>query len=117
MAMMGVEDDQYSSISGGYSIQGYVEKWSDKGWQQCLDWIGAPDSSNDKIEQDLLLMFESFTTGVPTNIKKSDFRPIPPAPKKPKKINRPSLIPFPSKEEIEKAKKSDKDDDPDFDWI
>ena len=52
MAMMGMDDD-HSMPLGGYSIQGYIEKWSDKGWLQCIDWIGSPESSNDQIEQDL----------------------------------------------------------------
>ena len=119
MAMMGVEEEHHIP-PGAYSIQGYIEKWSDKGWLQCIDWIGAPESSNTQIEQDLLEMYEAFTTGRPTTIASYD---PPPPPRKPKKAtpqrSSPTLIKFPSKEKDEnkdsstenKAKK-----DP-FDWV
>ena len=81
MAIMGMEETHQAN--SGFSIQGYIEKWSDKGWQQCLDWIGAPDSSNEDIENDLLEMFKAFTTGQPANISMI-VPPSPPPPRPPK---------------------------------
>ena len=122
LAMMGIDEENYDA-SGAYSIQGYVEKWSDKGWLQCLDWIGAPGSLNKKIEQDLLSMYEAFTTGQPTTIDSSDF-PFPPRapqpPKKPKNpYKTPTLIQFPGKgtKDATKPNNETSGSDPGFDWI
>jgi len=91
MVMMGVDEELIPPPSG-FSIQGYVEKWSDKGWMQCLDWIGSPESDNEKIEMDLMEMFKAFTTGQPAILTESDSLPTPrkrptPSPKKKSNVN------------------------------
>ena len=61
LSLMGMDNDDITDAAYGYSIQGYVEKWSDKGWLQCIDWLGDPESNIKTIEQDLLEMYEAFT--------------------------------------------------------
>ena len=116
MSMMGMEEHPVSPDSG-FSIQGYVEKWSDKGWLQCLDWIGSPDSSNEKIELDLIEMFKAFTTGQPADITCTDATPRPIPPTSPRTTTHPKkdlkVIPFP-----EIAPRPDNPEKPDdLDWI
>mgnify|MGYP001400932797 CR=1 FL=1 len=102
----------------GYSIQGYIEKWTDKGWLHCLDWIGNPDASYGEIEQDLNDMFQAFTTGVPTEKKWE--APVPPRPppidrtglKKPK-----FTVVEGDKPDPPQPASGSKDESPDFDWI
>lgn len=128
------EEYQESELSG-YSVSGYLEKWhADKGWMQCLDWLGEPDASNLDIEKDLLDMFKSFVTGMPSKLLLSDplTRPSPGRPKKysssidfSKYVEKPSEKPNPpdgSKDDSSKSKKDrpvkkDKGDSDDFDWI
>lgn len=64
------EADEYESADlTGYSISGYLEKWQkEKGWIQCLDWLGEPDASNLRIEKELLDMFKAFVTGMPSTV-------------------------------------------------
>jgi hypothetical protein len=88
MAMMGMEEERVTT--SGYSIQGYIEKWSDKGWLQCLDWIGSPGSTNEKIELDLIEMFKAFTTGQPADIVQDDDRPFAPPPPRKKPVRKKS---------------------------
>ena len=116
MNMMGYDESE--SAPGGYSIQGYIEKWSDKGWQQCIDWIGAPDSTTDDIEKDLLEMYKAFTTGQPAKIEQPDYTPSPP-PKRPtpkKSSSNASVINFPS-DKTKNTTKKPKEDSDGFDWI
>jgi len=107
VAMMGGDP---SDFVGGESIQGFLEKWSDKGWLHCLDWLGDINSSIENIENDLLKMFEAFTTGDPTNknwtsnLPTTPYQPPPP----PKKNKKPKL-------EIIEGDKPDSDDD--LEWI
>ena len=79
-----------ADFEGGESIQGFLEKWSDKGWLHCLDWLGDLDSSVENIENDLLKMFESFTTGIPTTKNWDTKFPTTPY-NPPKKNKKPSL--------------------------
>ena len=65
IAMMGGNPENVPP--DGFSIQGFVEKWTNNGWIHCLDWLGNPETPNLEIESDLLEMFKSFTTGIPTN--------------------------------------------------
>jgi hypothetical protein len=112
LALMGAEipDD----IPVDFSVQAYLEKWSDKGWIHCLDWMGKPDSSNNKIEQDLNEMYKSFTTGKPTNKQyEVDLPASPPIPPKPRGKPKFSIVDG-GKQDDTKTKK----DQPDgFDWI
>ena len=114
MAMMGLEEGEYSS-SSGYSIQGYIEKWSDNGWIQCLDWIGPPGTTNDKIEKDLLEMYRAFTTGQSTDIDQDGYPP--PPPKKPKTTDPGILtvINFPPKKKPDLKEEKERPSDPD--WV
>jgi len=87
--MMGGDPTGYEE---GESIQGFLEKWSDKGWLQCLDWLGDVNSSVENVEDDLLQMFEAFTTGVPSSKNwdtEFDSKPTPFKP--PKKKTKPTL--------------------------
>ena len=70
-------DDEYARAEfSGYSISGYLEKWhKNKGWLQCLDWLGEPDASNYLIEKDLLAMFKAFVTGQPSAMLGGDGSP------------------------------------------
>ena len=106
VAMMGGDP---SDFEGGESVQGFLEKWSDKGWLHCLDWLGNINSSVENIENDLLKMFESFTTGTPTNKSwNSNLPPTPYKPPKPKKNKKPKL-------EIIEGDKPESNDD--LEWI
>tara|TARA_Y100001973_G_C5174268_1_gene320919 strand:- start:461 stop:976 length:516 start_codon:yes stop_codon:yes gene_type:complete len=112
--MMG--GDPSDADPDGYSLQGQLEKWTDKGWLQCLDWLGSPTSTNKEIEADLNEMFQSFTTGMPT--EKNWDAPVPPRPPtKPTKKGEPKLkiIEGDKKETEENPPK--KSDDSSFDWI
>ena len=121
LALMGMDEEQYSTTAG-YSIQAYAEKWSDKGWLHCLDWIGAPDTTMDEIEKTLCEMFKSFTTGQAADIDNHPVpvSPLPPVPptQNPKKTPDLQVLKFPKKTEAEpKDKKDKKGPDDDFDWI
>ena len=118
MAMMGLEEGEYTP-SSGYSIQGYIEKWSDKGWIQCLDWIGPPDSTNDKIEKDLLEMYRAFTTGQTADIDQGGYPPPSPPPLKSKTVKPGGLtvINFPPKKKPKTEDGKATPPDPDFDWV
>lgn len=133
MAAFGKSEDDINGGSydnhhiSGYSISGYLEKWHhDAGWLPLLDWIGEPDSSIEKIEQDMLDMFRSFVTGISTvNLSDDDEDPIPfpSKPKNAKKINPYDFDGILKKNNYDKPKpKIDKnpkkdDDDDDIDWI
>jgi len=100
---------------GAFTIQAHVEKWSDKGWIHCLDWLGNPMADFPEIEQDLNDMFQAFTTGRPSE-KNWDIG-LPPKPKPP---SRP--VPTTPNLKVVKGEKtekptSEKGSDPDFDWI
>lgn len=118
--LMGMDTESVEPTSG-YSIQAYLEKWSDKGWLQCLDWIGAPDSTNNEIEADLTEMFKAFTTGQPANIKDVDPFSGPPStpPRKPRLVKDTPIIKLPGSDDASSSSADDKpsDDNPDFDWI
>ena len=104
VAMMGGDP---SDVEGGESVQGFLEKWSDRGWLHCLDWLGDINSSMETIESDMLKMFESFTTGQPAEKNwNSNFTPPPKPKKKPKK---------PDLKVIDGDKKDSSDDD--LEWI
>ena len=117
--LMGMDTASVEATSG-YSIQAYLEKWSDKGWLQCLDWIGAPDSTNDEIEADLTEMYKAFTTGQPANIKDVDPFSGPPTtpPRKPTLVKDNPVIKLPDSDDTAPNSSSPPvDDTPDFDWI
>lgn len=131
------EADEYqTSDLSGYSISGYLEKWSvGQGWIQCLDWLGEPDASNLTIEKDLLDMFKAFVTGMPSTLLLPDDSPSSGTPKRNKSsidfskyIGKSSETPAKNKNkkdsddpEVPKSSKKDlpKRDpsDDDFDWI
>ncbi len=119
MNMMGYDEATAAPI--GYSIQGYIEKWSDKGWQQCIDWIGSPESTTDEIEKDLLEMYKAFTTGQPANLSPSSYVPPSPPTKPPKKTKtakNASVLKFPSGDSKKpNSGKNQKEDSDGFDWI
>ena len=105
VAMMGGDP---SDVEGGESVQGFLEKWSDRGWLHCLDWLGDINSSMETIEEDMLKMFESFTTGQPTE-KNWNSKITPSTPKPKKKTKKPDL------KVIDGDKKDSSDDD--LEWI
>ena len=82
-----VADDE-EELPYSFSVQAYVERWSDRGWLSCLDWIGDPDSTVEEIETQLNDMYKSFILGRPIENTYESFSssPIPPkrTPKKPK---------------------------------
>ncbi len=127
-------DEYASSDLSGYSISGYLEKWQqDRGWIQCLDWLGEPEASNLTIEQELLDMFKAFVTGMPSKILMDDPEGSPGFSKskynssidfskyivKPNKSDKES---FPEEDKPKAAAKkpkpkADETDDDDDDWI
>jgi hypothetical protein len=134
-------DDEYAQEEySGYSISGYLEKWhKDKGWVQCLDWLGEPDASNYLIEKDLLAMFKAFITGQPSIMLGGDDSPKPYSSKpkskssidfskyttvssnpyvKPKDVKDPNDDDPKSKtENTNSTTRKDDDSDDDLDWI
>ena len=71
-------------VPEGSMLSGQLDKWSDKGWIPCLDWIGDPDDATiNSIEKDLVSHFEMFTLGSSEN--SSEWTAAPETPKKPKK--------------------------------
>jgi len=80
IAMMGGDPSQ--APDEGFSLQGYLEKWTSTGWLHCLDWMGSPDAISEEIEKDLCSMFQSFTTGLPVSISYVNRPPTPPSPPK-----------------------------------
>ena len=104
VAMMGGDP---SEVEDGESVQGFLEKWSDRGWLHCLDWLGDINSSVENIENDLLKMFEAFTTGQPSE-KNWSSSIVPNKPKPKKKNKKPDL------KVIDGDKKAEDDD---LDWI
>ncbi len=109
--LFGVEDP--STIAAAdeiFSMQAYLEKWTGDKWAQCLDWMGSPEDSVEKIERDLNEMYQSFITGLP--IGDTIITPPPFMPRKPPKTSR---KPKPPRDTISDAPKGD--DSSDFDWI
>lgn len=133
-------DDEYAQAEySGYSISGYLEKWhKNKGWIQCLDWLGEPDASNYLIEKDLLAMFKAFVTGHPSVMLGGDDSPKPYSSKpkstlsidfskyttvsknpyvKPKNTKDPKDDNPKSKIKDKKSTSKEDDDSDDLDWI
>ena len=133
-------DDEYAQAEySGYSISGYLEKWhKNKGWIQCLDWLGEPDASNYLIEKDLLAMFKAFVTGHPSVMLGGDDIPKPYSSKpkstssidfskyttvsknpyvKPKNTKDPKDDNPKSKIKDKKSTSKEDDDSDDIDWI
>jgi len=55
-------------VPEGSMLSGQLDKWSEKGWIPCLDWIGDPDTATiNSIEKDLVSHFEMFTLGSSEN--------------------------------------------------
>ncbi len=111
--MFGIDD---ASLVGNpedaYSLQAYLEKWTNDGWVQCLDWMGNPDDNTDKIESDLNGMYQAFITGIP--IEEEIVTPVF-TPRKPPKKSKKSLEP-PTTRASESPGKKD-GEDPHFDWV
>jgi len=111
--LFGVSDPaEIEAAEEFFSMQAYLEKWTGDKWAQCLDWMGSPDESTDKIESDLNEMYQSFITGMPigdTIISPPPFMPRTP-PKTSKKTPKAVITP-------DKTPKKDDSGGGDFDWI
>ena len=109
------EEIENTGMPYSFSVQAYIERWSDRGWLQCLDWIGDPDSTVEEIQSQLNDMYKSFILGKPIEktYESSAIPPIPPRKKyprpKPKKDNR--------RKTIDEDISDDDTPDSDIDWI
>ena len=94
-------------VPEGSMLSGQLDKWSDRGWIPCLDWIGDPDAATiNSIEKDLVSQFEMFTLGSSEN--SSEWVAPPETPTKPKKKIKDAI----------KTKNTEKETDPDdLDWL
>jgi hypothetical protein len=102
-----IEPEQ--GISVGNQVVCILEKWSNEGWLDCLEYIPHTLTEDPfAIEMQLNDMFKSFTTGIPSDVP-NDFAPIdrPPRPKK-SKVAPPEVVVPPV---------TDKPEPPDFEWI
>ena len=109
IAMIG-ENNSFPE-DAAFSIQAYLEKWTDRGWLQCLDWLGNPSASNEEIESQLNEMFRSFIVGNPVKKPMETEPPEPPEnhhPSKPIKFN---IVDGGKSDDVQKSKDSD------IDWI
>ena len=96
-------------VPEGSMLSGQLDKWSDRGWIPCLDWIGDPESATiNSIEKDLVSQFEMFTLGSSEN--SSEWVAPPETPAKPKKKIK----------SVVRTENTDKDtgtDPDDLDWL
>ncbi len=98
------------------TLVGNLDKWSDKGWQHCLEWFGDPKTNFKKIEKYLNKMFRSFTTGQPTTANPETKIKEPPTPP-PKPISKPikfNVYTGGKKEDADPPKNPPEDD---FDFV
>ena len=112
MGMMNPEDTDPSALYFG--IQGTLDKWhNDEGWLSLFDWVGDPNDSTYKIEQDLNKQMEAFITGISLT---EDFSfSLPPKPRPKRKDTKDKEK---DKENEKQPHKPDSgDDDPDFEWL
>ncbi len=98
----------------GYSVQAFLERWSQtNGWMHVIDWMGNPSSSFIEIENDMYEMFKSFVTGTVADISEKepypDYDPFPPP-----RTGKPKSVKTNDEPRV-KPKKTDPE--PDFEWI
>jgi len=113
-----IDDEELENMNYSFSIQAYVERWSDRGWLQCLDWIGDPDSTVEDIEDQLNDMYKSFILGKPIEktYESSSIPPLPPK-RRPKKPKTRTDIRKKTIDEDSSSEDSGEDIDGDTDWI
>ena len=112
MGMMSPEDTDPSALYFG--IQGTLDQWhNDEGWLSLFDWVGDPNDSTYKIEQDLNKQMEAFITGI--SLAEDFAFSLPPTPRPKRKDTKDK------EKDKENEKQPDKpdssDDDPDFEWL
>ena len=97
----------------GPAISAEASHWhSEKGWMECLDWMGEPITSHEQVCEELNNQFRSFITGTPLE---KVFYSVPTPKKAPKKETSDIKIPT---AEVTVDKEPDKGtDESDFDWI
>lgn len=106
-----VDPDNMTSI--GTQLVCVLEKWTNEGWIECLEYMPTSSSQDFySIEDELNMMFKSFTTGVRAT---DEFYSPPPSTPPPYK----KKTPPPKKEPTPTPPVSDvpKSDPPDFEWI
>jgi len=99
-----------------YGLQANLDQWHEgTGWLPCLDWVGDPLASIDKIEKDLGKQFRSFITGLAIEEDFSFDLPKPP-PTKPAAKKPPFKMPKP---DVGSETKSTigKGDSDDIEWL
>jgi len=102
-----IEEEDLSIV---FTIQAFLEKWTNEGWLQCLDWMGEPETGLSEIEEELNDMFESFTTG----ISRFDDKVSSPFPFKPPRDRTSRRPPAPNPAPRDSKPKPTDDDDFDF---
>ena len=99
-----------------FGMQANLDKWHlENGWIPLFDWVGDPDATLRKIEQDLNEQFQAFVTGITLEENFSFDLPKPPKKKSiklpPKPEDKKSTV------EEEQDEPSSSDDSPDFEWL
>ena len=113
-ALGGSMTDETQQKVVGYTVQAFLERWSQtNGWMHVIDWMGNPSSSFVEIENQLYEMFKSFVTGTVADIDITepfpDYDPFPP--QRPGKQKT-------SKTKNPESNKPKKEEPPlDFEWI